>query len=93
MYDGLSDSVTKITWRKHSSKFLFHIADAPPHGKDYEVKGLLDNFPDGCPCKLTLRDIAKDMKSLGVMYQLLRVVHDINRWTKLENQKLYMKVN
>lgn len=31
--DGLSDSCKKISWRKDSQRFLFHIGDAPPHGK------------------------------------------------------------
>jgi hypothetical protein len=54
--DGLYDSVYKISWRKDSTKYLFHIADAPPHGKEYNASG--DGFPAGCPCAITIEKIA-----------------------------------
>lgn len=37
--DGLYDAATKISWRdakhKPSLRYIFHIADAPPHGKEF----------------------------------------------------------
>jgi len=47
----------------------------------------------GCPCGLTLAKVAKSIKTKGVRYQFLRVVHDVNRWNKEENKRLYTKVN
>jgi len=54
--DGLNVAVSEIGWRPLSQKFIFHIADAPPHGKLYTDKH--DDFPGGCPCKLKIEDIA-----------------------------------
>ena len=31
--DGLYDSIYKMSWNKDSLKYIFHIADAPPHGR------------------------------------------------------------
>ncbi len=31
--DGLNDSINKMNWRDKSLRYIFHIADAPPHGK------------------------------------------------------------
>ena len=51
MLDGLDVGVSQA-WRLKSKKFLFLIADAPPHGvpkfHNYE-----DSYPGGCPCGLT----------------------------------------
>lgn len=54
--DGLYDAAVKMSWREDSAKFVIHIADAPPHGKLYVSSG--DGFPGGCPCKLTIENIA-----------------------------------
>lgn len=50
--DGLHDSATAVGWRALSQKFIFHIADAPSHGKIYTDSH--DAFPGGCPCGLTI---------------------------------------
>ena len=52
--DGLRASIDQDGWTTPNSlRFLFHIADAPPHGKEYfEGK---DDYPDGCPCKTTIQ--------------------------------------
>jgi hypothetical protein len=31
--DGLNDSINKTSFREISMKFIFHIGDAPPHGR------------------------------------------------------------
>ncbi len=31
--DGLNESINKVNWREKSLRYIFHIADAPPHGK------------------------------------------------------------
>jgi hypothetical protein len=58
--DGLYDSVYKINWRTGSTKYLFHIADAPPHGRIYSRGD--DGFPDGCPCRITIEKISDGLK-------------------------------
>lgn len=42
-------ATNKLNWKAKSIKFMFHIADAPPHGSKY-TSGIGDSFPGGCPC-------------------------------------------
>lgn len=42
-------AITELSWEEETLKFVFHIADAPPHGEMYHG-GELDFFKDGCPC-------------------------------------------
>ena len=69
--DGLYDSANKISWRTDSSKFVIHIADAPPHGKKYVSSG--DGFPEGCPCKYTIENIASTFKAKNIRYKLMKI--------------------
>jgi hypothetical protein len=46
-------ATNELKWSKNSMKFVFHIADAPPHGMKYHI-GSGDIFPLGCPCKIDL---------------------------------------
>ena len=51
--DGMY-SICDLNWSidKATLKYVFHIFDAPPHGRIYsEFNG--DRFPDGCPCHKT----------------------------------------
>ncbi len=36
--DGLYDS-NNLFWNKDHEKYLFHILDYPPHGKEFEISG------------------------------------------------------
>lgn len=53
--DGLNDAAQKITWRDSSKipslRYIFHICDQPPHGKEFG--GYSQEWDDGCPCGLT----------------------------------------
>lgn len=64
--DGLYDSIFKSSWRKDSQKYLFHIADAPPHGTQYVSGG--DTFPGGCPCGVKIETLASKLKELNIRY-------------------------
>jgi len=72
---GLSDAILKIFWREGPKKkrvrIIFHITDAPPHGKEYGSPG--DSYPNGCPCGVTLEDIAINLSELGIEYVLLKI--------------------
>lgn len=53
-------------------RFLFHIADAPPHGTRY-TGGVGDGFSSGCPCKITIEPLAELMKEMKIRYKLLKI--------------------
>ena len=74
--DGLNHMM-KLSWREKSSKYLFHIADAPPHGKRYISSG--DGFPEGCPCHLKIEDIADKMNNKNIKYKLMKIGTLVNK--------------
>jgi|JI10StandDraft_1071094.scaffolds.fasta_scaffold1895711_1 hypothetical protein len=51
--DGM-DAICKIGWSKQPNilKYVFHIFDAPPHGRIYATNNG-DRYPEGCPCGKT----------------------------------------
>lgn len=55
--DGIHDSINNVGWRDKSLRYMFHIADAPPHGAIY-TGGKGDGFPSGCPCGLKIETLA-----------------------------------
>lgn len=56
--DGL-DEAMKMNRAKDSSKMLFLIGDAPPHGKKFNNRN--DTWPKGCPCGISEEMIFKPM--------------------------------
>lgn len=70
--DGLYDSIFKISWRKDSMRFIFHIADAPPHGTEY-TGGSGDGFASGCPCGINIGRLAGGLKEKIIKYKLLKI--------------------
>ena len=58
--DGLYESINKISWSENSTRYIFHIGDAPPHGKHYYPSNdwMNDRFPDGCPCGIKIETLA-----------------------------------
>lgn len=70
--DGLNVAIQNMSYRKDSLRFLFHIADAPPHGMEY-TSGKRDGFPLGCPCGLTIDHLAVLIKKKNIKYKLLKI--------------------
>ncbi|CAF4492448.1 unnamed protein product, partial [Rotaria sp. Silwood2] len=58
--DGL-DAANTLEWRTKADHLLFHVLDAPPHGRQYHNRSK-DNWPDGCPCNKSAVTIFKQMK-------------------------------
>ena len=72
--DGLNDCVDKLTWKKKSIKIVFHIADAPPHGRIYYDGG--DSWKSGCPSGNTAERVAAKFKKLKIKYVLIDCGYD-----------------
>jgi hypothetical protein len=70
--DGLYDSINKCGFRETSMKYLFHIGDAPPHGRQY-TGGSGDHWPEGCPCGIKIETLAAQMKAKAIRYKLLKI--------------------
>lgn len=50
MLDGLWEALN-MSWRDQSKRFMFLVADSPPHGNP-QFHNYEDDYPDGCPCGL-----------------------------------------
>ena len=57
---------TDLTWRQDSHRYVFLIADAPPHGSQYQTDSWNDNYPNGCPCGIKLDDIVQKIKDMKI---------------------------
>jgi len=68
--DGLNLAVNQINWRENSLKFIYHICDRPPHGK--ELNGNVnDDFKEGCPCGLKHKEILEEIRGKYIEYTVI----------------------
>ena len=77
--DGM-EAATKLNWSldKNTMRYIFHIFDAPPHGKIY-CDGIGDRFPDGCPCQKTHEPIIDELNNKDINYVVLSLTPRINQ--------------
>lgn len=80
--DGMNE-VTNLKWFKSNSslKYVFHLFDAPPHGRQYRDSD--DFFPDGCPCELKEETIIKRLNELQVKYVVFPLTQHVNKAVEL----------
>ncbi|KAL4484490.1 hypothetical protein ABPG74_019667 [Tetrahymena malaccensis] len=77
--DGLFYSTTKIQWRDKSQRFIFHICDSPPHGKQFGIKSSNPLWTQkGCPCGINEYQIAEQLKKQQIFYYLVKVKPVLN---------------
>lgn len=83
--DGLRDGLNKTSWRKTvdnkpSQRFLFHVCDAPPHGKEYGGQSYDKSWSKkGCPCGTKKEDIRDLLKKSEVKYFLIKPCEGISK--------------
>lgn len=70
VFDGMYEATT-LAWKADTSKFLFHIADSPAHGKQYSSGG--DNYPNGCPCGHNLENLTPRINTLNLKYYMMKI--------------------
>ena len=85
--DGLKDSIHSVRFRKDSIKYIFHIADAPPHGREY-TNGVSDAWPNGCVCGLDIESLAAALKGNKIRYKLLKVGSLVNTMATIFKSKI-----
>ena len=52
---------------------LFHIADAPCHGREFQSLGMDDRFPNGDPAGLTIEQLFGQIMEKGLQYYFGRI--------------------
>ncbi len=71
--DGLYDAVMNTNWRESGTlKYIIHIADSPPHGRQYGGRSD-DHWPDGCPCGKTIENISRRLNEKNIRYKLMKI--------------------
>jgi hypothetical protein len=66
---GLRAAVTNLSWADNAYKIVFHLANSPPHGKQYFLGK--DDYPNGCPLGNTIGSVSKLFKEKEIEYALI----------------------
>ena len=74
--DGLKTAIDNISWRKQSIKFIYHILDAPCHGKKYNnIEG--DKF-ESCPNNIDVEQLFIKIRNKNINYCIIKLNDSIN---------------
>ncbi|KAL4484491.1 hypothetical protein ABPG74_019668 [Tetrahymena malaccensis] len=77
--DGLFRTITEINWRENSQKFIFHICDSPPHGKQFGTESKNPAWTEkGCPCGVNEYNIALLLNQKKIFYYLVKTNSTLN---------------
>jgi hypothetical protein len=74
--DGL-DAACELKWGDNFDRLLFHILDAPPHGRIYDTFSS-NKWPVGCPCGKTAQIVLQKMKNKKISYNVLHYSDSLN---------------
>jgi len=54
-------------------RYIFHVADAPPHGKEF-----LNPEPrNGCICGLTTEEVVREINKMQIHYRLIKTKNNV----------------
>lgn len=72
--------VANLKWTKgkNTKRYVFHLLDAPPHGRNFVTK-IGDKFPNGCPCNKTHQEAIKNINELNVTYTIYKFTDLVDR--------------
>ena len=73
-------STTTLNWSKSKtvSKYILHIFDAPPHGREYAERNG-DRYPNGCPCGLQKQQVIDAIRAIGANYIIYPLTERVNK--------------
>ena len=70
---GGMDMARELNWADADLRSVFHIADAPAHGREYHNAGISDRYPRGDPMMNSPKAIIGSFSGLGVDYTFIRI--------------------
>lgn len=76
VFDGLKVAVNDINWRKDSIKFIYHILDAPCHGKKYN--SIEDDKYEECPEGIDIGELLNEMRNKNIKYTVIKLNDSID---------------
>ena len=71
MFDGLLEA-TNLDWSEKSKRFVFLVADSPPHGQP-KFHNFKDSHPKGCPCGIDEYKVLNRFKDLNIELFMLKL--------------------
>ena len=75
--DGLKVAINDISWREHSIKYIYHILDAPCHGKKYNnIEG--DKLEE-CPNNIDVEDLFVEIRNKNINYTVIKLNDSIDK--------------
>ena len=73
--DGLYVSAKHMSWRDStyipSLRYIFHIADAPPHGSEYSTDFFKIICDKGCACEMDINKISHIINMKQIHYRFI----------------------
>ena len=69
--DGLNEAVNNVSWREESVKFIYHILDAPCHGKKYN-NSENDKYEE-CPNHIDVEDLLIEIRNRDIKYSVIKL--------------------
>lgn len=69
--DGINVAVNNVNWREESVKFIYHILDAPCHGKKYN--NIENDKYEECPNNLEVEDLLMEMRNKDIKYSVIKL--------------------
>ena len=85
VFDGLKVAINDVHWRKKSIKFIYHILDAPSHGKKYN--DIKEDKYEKCPKNVNIEELLIKMRQKDIKYTIIKLNDSIDIMLK-EFQKL-----
>lgn len=77
---GGMECVLKLAWDSDAVWHLVHLADAPPHGREYHEPWVSDQFPNGDPRG---KDLNEMLASLDVYYTFFQMTENTDKFVKI----------
>lgn len=65
--------MTRLTWEDSDICMVFHITDAPAHGRLFHTSCVSDRFPQGDPDGRDPRDSISEISDLGFHYTFIKI--------------------
>eukprot|EP00828_Plagiopyla_frontata_P025877 TRINITY_DN3331_c0_g1_i9.p2 TRINITY_DN3331_c0_g1~~TRINITY_DN3331_c0_g1_i9.p2 ORF type:complete len:214 (+),score=26.40 TRINITY_DN3331_c0_g1_i9:662-1303(+) len=88
--DGLMAASQQIAWRDSATvpqlRYIFHICDAPPHGKA-EFGSESSQWNSGCPCGIKTNDIAHQINLNQIHYRLIKIGRSLDKMSNVFKEK------
>ena len=76
VFDGLKVAINDVNWRKKSIKFIYHILDAPNHGKKYN--DIKEDKYEKCPKNVNIEEILIKMRQKDIKYTIIKLNDSID---------------